>query len=87
MLSYSFSGREEEMDGEWEAPKIPNPACKDAIGCGKWTPPLVSNPAHKGKWKPPMIANPNYQVTPSISGLIVSLIRHIPEATVLIITN
>ncbi|XP_058253353.1 calnexin isoform X2 [Hemibagrus wyckioides] len=51
----------EEMDGEWEAPLIANPACSHAAGCGPWKPPMVPNPAYKGKWKPPMIDNPNYQ--------------------------
>ena len=57
--------RNEDMDGEWEAPRIPNPACE--VGCGEWNPPLVDNPKYKGVWRPPMIDNPNYQVmsTPS----------------------
>lgn len=50
------------MDGEWEAPLVPNPACAHASGCGPWTQPMIPNPAYKGKWKPPMIDNPNYQV-------------------------
>lgn len=50
------------MDGEWEAPLVPNPKCKTASGCGEWSPPLIDNPNYKGKWKPPMIENPNYQV-------------------------
>lgn len=27
---------DEDEDGEWEPPKIANPACKDAPGCGEW---------------------------------------------------
>lgn len=50
------------MDGEWEAPQIPNPACETAPGCGTWKRPMIDNPNYKGKWKPPMIDNPNYQV-------------------------
>jgi len=50
---------DEEEDGEWEAPKIDNPACK--TGCGKWTPPMIPNPEYKGKWYPPMIDNPEYK--------------------------
>lgn len=50
------------MDGEWEAPQIPNPACETAPGCGAWKRPMIDNPNYKGKWKPPMIDNPNYQV-------------------------
>ncbi|XP_004643682.1 calmegin isoform X1 [Octodon degus] len=49
----------EDMDGEWEAPHILNPACR--IGCGEWKPPMIDNPKYKGVWRPPMIDNPNYQ--------------------------
>lgn len=54
--------RDEEMDGEWEAPQIPNPACETAPGCGVWKRPMINNPDHKGKWKAPLVDNPNYQV-------------------------
>ena len=50
-----------ETDGEWEAPKVENPLCKNAPGCGVWNPPMIDNPKYKGKWKPPMIDNANYQ--------------------------
>ncbi|XP_007939414.1 calmegin [Orycteropus afer afer] len=49
----------EDMDGEWEAPQIPNPVCR--VGCGEWKPPVIDNPKFKGVWRPPMIDNPNYQ--------------------------
>merc|ERR1712232_206025 len=49
---------DEEEDGEWEAPVIDNPECK--IGCGKYDPPMISNPAYKGKWYAPKIDNPAY---------------------------
>ncbi|MGH0133007.1 UNVERIFIED_CONTAM: hypothetical protein FKN15_015290 [Acipenser sinensis] len=52
---------DEEMDGEWEAPQVPNPACETAPGCGTWKLPMINNPNYKGKWKPSMIDNPNYQ--------------------------
>ncbi|XP_047190245.1 calnexin isoform X3 [Scophthalmus maximus] len=52
---------DEDMDGEWEAPQVPNPACETAPGCGAWKRPMIDNPNYKGKWKPPMIDNPNYQ--------------------------
>lgn len=55
--------RDEEMDGEWEAPQIPNPACETAPGCGEWKRPMINNPDYKGKWKAPLVDNPNYQVT------------------------
>ncbi|XP_008053094.1 calmegin [Carlito syrichta] len=49
----------EDMDGEWEAPQIPNPACR--IGCGEWKRPMIDNPKYKGVWRPPLIDNPSYQ--------------------------
>lgn len=53
--------RDDEMDGEWEAPLINNPKCADAPGCGEWKAPVIDNPNYKGKWRPPMIDNPNYR--------------------------
>lgn len=50
------------MDGEWEAPRVPNPVCQSAPGCGEWNRPTINNPKYKGKWKPPLIDNPDYQV-------------------------
>ncbi|XP_047126386.1 calnexin isoform X1 [Hydra vulgaris] len=47
-------------DGEWEAPQISNPKCKE-VGCGKWQAPLKNNPDYKGKWTAPLITNPNYK--------------------------
>ncbi|MED6287204.1 hypothetical protein CHARACLAT_013925, partial [Characodon lateralis] len=52
---------DEEMDGEWEAPQVPNQACETAPGCGEWKRPMINNPQYKGKWKAPLIDNPNYQ--------------------------
>jgi len=37
---------DEDEDGEWEAPLVPNPKCK-AAGCGVWRPPIIPNPAYK----------------------------------------
>lgn len=54
--------RNDEIDGIWKAPNIENPRCKNAPGCGKWTPPMIPNPAYKGSWSPPLIDNPNYRV-------------------------
>lgn len=62
-LHTHFVHRDEEMDGEWEAPQIPNPACETAPGCGEWKRPKINNPQYKGKWKAPLVDNPNYQVT------------------------
>ncbi len=52
---------DEEMDGDWEAGLVPNPACASAPGCGKWHVPMIDNPLFKGKWHAPLINNPNYQ--------------------------
>jgi len=46
---------DDEMDGEWEAPQIPNPAYK-----GQWKPKMIPNPAYKGEWVHPEIDNPDY---------------------------
>jgi hypothetical protein len=27
---------DDEEDGDWEPPKVANPKCKDASGCGEW---------------------------------------------------
>ncbi|CAH8572271.1 unnamed protein product [Heterobilharzia americana] len=50
-----------EMDGEWIAPKISNPKCANAPGCGEWQRPVIPNPKYKGKWSAPMIPNPAYK--------------------------
>lgn len=52
---------DEDMDGEWEAPQIPNAVCETAPGCGVWKRPMINNPQYKGKWKAPLVDNPNYQ--------------------------
>ena len=52
---------DEEEDGPWEAPRIPNPKCKKA-GCGPWKRPNKPNPAFKGEWRPPLVDNPAYKV-------------------------
>lgn len=54
--------RDDEEDGEWEAPQIDNPNCK-AVGCGEWKRPSIKNPNYKGKWTAPLIANPDYKVS------------------------
>jgi len=50
-----------EEDGEWEAPKKPNPAYK-----GEWTPKKIENPAYKGVWAPKKIPNPEYKENDSL---------------------
>jgi len=49
----------EDEDGEWEAPKVSNPAC--SVGCGEWKRPMIPNPEYKGKWVRPMIDNADYK--------------------------
>jgi len=46
---------DEELDGEWEAPQIPNPDYK-----GPWRPKMIPNPDYKGPWVHPEIDNPDY---------------------------
>lgn len=46
---------DDEEDGEWEAPKIPNPEYK-----GEWKPRMIPNPDYKGEWAPRKIPNPDY---------------------------
>lgn len=46
---------DDELDGEWEAPMIPNPDYK-----GEWKPRMIDNPAYKGEWIHPMVPNPDY---------------------------
>merc|ERR1719281_235501 len=47
---------DDEEDGEWEAPMIPNPEYK-----GEWKPKRISNPAYKGVWAPKKIPNPKFE--------------------------
>jgi len=50
-----------ELDGEWEAPTIPNPEYK-----GEWHPKMIPNPAYKGPWVHPQVPNPEYKHDDSI---------------------
>nr|AFK38191.1 unknown [Lotus japonicus] len=43
------------------SPKIDNPKCEAAPGCGEWKRPTKRNPAYKGKWHAPLIDNPAYK--------------------------
>jgi len=47
---------DDEDDGEWEAPMIPNPEYK-----GPWFPAEIENPDYKGEWEHPQIPNPEYK--------------------------
>jgi calreticulin len=48
---------DDDMDGEWEVPSIPNPEY-----LGPWTPKKIANPLYKGEWEHPLIDNPEYKV-------------------------
>jgi calreticulin len=52
---------DDEMDGEWEAPSIPNPEYK-----GEWQPRMIDNPEYKGEWEHPQIDNPEYEADPNL---------------------
>jgi len=52
---------DEEIDGFYEARKIPNPQCEGKSGCGPWKKPMKKNPLYKGKWTAPRIKNPAYK--------------------------
>ena len=41
---------DDDMDGAWEAPQVPNPLYK-----GPWAPKKIPNPDYKGPWKAPEI--------------------------------
>jgi len=44
------------LDGEWEAPMVPNPDYK-----GEWKPKMIENPTYKGEWIHPMVPNPDFK--------------------------
>mmetsp|Transcript_4122 Transcript_4122/g.8917 ORF Transcript_4122/g.8917 Transcript_4122/m.8917 type:complete len:413 (-) Transcript_4122:521-1759(-) len=46
---------DDEDDGEWEPPMIPNPDFK-----GPWVQKKIKNPDYKGPWKPKQLPNPDY---------------------------
>lgn len=46
---------DEDADGEWEPPMIPNSEFE-----GEWEAPLIENPDYKGEWVHPLIPNPEY---------------------------
>eukprot|EP01122_Echinamoeba_exundans_P015950 TRINITY_DN7944_c1_g1_i1.p1 TRINITY_DN7944_c1_g1~~TRINITY_DN7944_c1_g1_i1.p1 ORF type:complete len:404 (-),score=173.71 TRINITY_DN7944_c1_g1_i1:59-1270(-) len=52
---------DDELDGEWEAPMIPNPEFK-----GEWKPKMIPNPAYKGEWVHPKVPNPEFKPNPEL---------------------
>ncbi|KAK2962182.1 putative Calnexin like protein [Blattamonas nauphoetae] len=61
---------DEETEGVWVQPMIPNPKYK-----GKWRPKLVKNPNYQGEWKAPLIPNPKY--APSLQTVPFKRIRYV----------
>ncbi|XP_050285484.1 calreticulin-3-like [Quercus robur] len=55
---------DDEENGAWKPPKVPNPAYK-----GPWKPKKIKNPNYKGKWKTPWIDNPEFEDDPDVYGL------------------
>lgn len=47
---------DDDMDGEWVAPKVNNPEYK-----GEWKAKLIENPNYQGVWIHPEIDNPEYK--------------------------
>merc|ERR1712000_505447 len=52
---------DEDADGDWIPPTVPNPKCADVSGCGPWSKPMIKNPDYKGKWTAPYVDNPAYK--------------------------
>nr|XP_043627608.1 calreticulin isoform X2 [Erigeron canadensis] len=52
---------DDEEDGEWTVPTIPNPEYK-----GPWKAKKIKNPNYQGKWKAPMIDNPDFKDDPEL---------------------
>lgn len=52
---------DDEDDGDFIVPQIPNPKCAEVSGCGEWKRPTKANPAYKGKFYAPYIPNPAYK--------------------------
>jgi len=52
---------DEEDDGEWEPPMLPNPEWK-----GPWKQAMMANPEYIGEWEHPMIDNPDFVDDPEV---------------------
>ncbi|KAI8870839.1 Calreticulin-domain-containing protein [Ramicandelaber brevisporus] len=57
---------DDDMDGDWEAPEVPNPEFR-----GKWSPRRIDNPKYKGPWTRPLIANPDYKEDPTLNHFVI----------------
>ncbi|KAH0451086.1 hypothetical protein IEQ34_021778 [Dendrobium chrysotoxum] len=63
---------DEDEEGLWKPPKIPNPAYK-----GAWKPKRIKNPNYKGKWRIPWIDNPDGK-TDGTYGIVLHGEMHFP---------
>nr|XP_028589343.1 calreticulin-like isoform X3 [Podarcis muralis] len=52
---------DEEMDGEWAPPSVPNPEYR-----GIWKPRIIKNPNYNGIWVQPLVDNPEYTPDPNL---------------------
>jgi len=52
---------DDELDGEWEAPRIPNSEYK-----GEWRAKQIENPGYKGEWVHPQVDNPEFSPNPNL---------------------
>jgi len=52
---------DEDMDGEWEVPMIPNSDYQ-----GEWTARRIDNPDYKGPWEHPLVDNPEFKDDPTL---------------------
>lgn len=52
---------DEEEDGAYEIPMIPNPEYK-----GEWAPARIENPDYKGPWEHPLVENPEFKEDPTL---------------------
>ncbi len=59
---------DEEEDGEWISPTMPNPEYK-----GPWRQKTKPNPEYKGPWVEPTIPNPDYETDDSLCKFILFL--------------
>ncbi|KAI0491305.1 hypothetical protein KFK09_025565 [Dendrobium nobile] len=61
---------DEDEEGLWKPPKIPNPAYR-----GAWRPKRIKNPNYKGKWRIPWIDNPEFEDDPDL--YVLKLVKYV----------
>lgn len=52
---------DEEEDGVYEVPMVPNPEYQ-----GEWEPRTIENPDYKGPWEHPLVDNPDFKDDPTL---------------------